>query len=386
MKIDWRDDFAAARNALADIARARYGRNPYLLWLDSDEEILSWPGRDWSRETAPWLLLQIQDSAPMTPRPSARLRRNDGSLIWRHAIHEMLESTAPGTTAPPELLPGAALRHHGYEGDEAIAAKLMRNHRITAAERLRGRDYLYLWVEEARYSQAFGKGAAMAWSKVYNHPDAAPRQPGGIDLRVEAAAALCEFANSAPAEQLLDANPLILGLHLAIFRGQTGRGEKIDAERLDFVAHCAAMGLADWRYSYPRALVGATREMIMAFVTQTAEAADDGDAAAGAPAPGRLVEEGGMNSRFMQNENFDAEILGEDLVLMNNKTREVLTLNPTARAVWESLDGRPSGDEIAEAFEGVFPDIDKAALRRDIIQTIEHFLASGLASETGDAA
>ena len=151
MKIDWRDDFAAARNALADIARARYGRNPYLLWLDSDEEILSWPGRDWSRETAPWLLLQIQDSAPMTPRPSARLQRNDGSLIWRHAIHEMLESTAPGTTAPPELLPGAALRHHGYEGDEAIAAKLMRNHRITAAERLRGRDYLYLWVEEARY-------------------------------------------------------------------------------------------------------------------------------------------------------------------------------------------------------------------------------------------
>jgi hypothetical protein len=93
-----------------------------------------------------------------------------------------------------------------------------------------------------------------------------------------------------------------------------------------------------------------------------------------------------MNSRFMQNENFDAEILGEDLVLMNNKTREVLTLNPTARAVWESLDGRPSVDEIAEAFEGVFPDIDKAALRRDIIQTIEHFLASGLASETGDAA
>ncbi len=226
----------------------------------------------------------------------------------------------------------------------------------------------------------------MAWSKVYNHPDAAPRQPGGIDLRVEAAAALCEFANSAPAEQLLDANPLILGLHLAILRGQTGRGEKIDAERLDFVAHCAAMGLADWRYSYPRALVGATREVIMAFITQTAEAADDGDAAAGAPAPGRLVEEGGMNSRFMQNENFDAEILGEDLVLMNNKTREVLTLNPTARAVWESLDGRPSVDEIAEAFEGVFPDIDKAALRRDIIQTIEHFLASGLASETGDAA
>ena len=386
VSIEWRDDFAAARNALADIARARHGENPYLLWLDSDEEITSWPERDWSAETAPWWLLQIQDSAALTPRPIARLQRNDGSLRWRYAIHEMLESTAPHGSAAPELLPGEALCHHGYESDEAIAAKIKRNHRIVAAERRRGRDYLYLWVEEARYAAAFGTGAAMAWSKVFNHPDAAPRQPGGIDLRVEAAEALCEFGSSAPAEQLLNSNPLILSLHLAILRGQTARGENIDAERLNFVAQCTSKGLGDSRYSYPRAILGATREAIMAFVAQSAEAANDGKKAPGATAPGRNDEEGGMDGRFMQNENFDAEILGEDLVLMNNETREVLTLNPTARAVWEALDGRPSIDEIAEAFEGVFPDIDKAALRRDIIQTIEHFLASGLASETGDAA
>ena len=71
---------------------------------------------------------------------------------------------------------------------------------------------------------------------------------------------------------------------------------------------------------------------------------------------------------------------------MNNETREVLTLNPTARAVWEALDGEPSVEEIAEAFEGVYPDIDKAALRQDITRTIEHFVAAGLAVKTGDAA
>ena len=218
----------------------------------------------------------------------------------------------------------------------------------------------------------------MAWSKVFNHADAAPRQTGGIDLRVEAAEALCEYGNSAPAEQLLAGNANILSLHLAILRGQSRRGETIDAERLDFVAQCTSAGLGDWRYSYPRALLGATRQEILALVTETVEAAPPS-------APGKFEWEGGMMSRFIQNENFDAEILGDDLVLMNNETREVLTLNPTARAVWEALDGEPSVEEIAEAFEGVYPDIDKAALRQDITRTIEHFVAAGLAVKTGDA-
>lgn len=384
VRIDWRDDFAAARNALAEIAQARRAHSPYLLWLDSDEEILSWPAHDWSAETAPWLLLQIKDSAPLTPRPSARLQRNDGSLRWRNAIHEMLEYTASGSTAPPELLAGALLRHHGYDDDEAIAAKIKRNHAIVRAERSRGRDYLYLWVEEARYAAAFGGGAAMAWSKVFNHPDAAPRFPGGIDLRVEAAEALCEFGNSAPAEELLKDNPYILSLHLAILRGQSTRGETIDDERLNFVAHCTGAGSGDWRYSYPQALLGATREAIRALATQATETAQTSGKAA--RALGRTNLESAMQSRFIQNEEFDTEILGEDLVLMNSKTLEVLTLNPTAHAVWEALDGRPSVEEIAEAFEEVFPDIDKAALRSDIIRTIDHFVSSGLALKTEDAA
>lgn len=384
VRIDWRDDFAAARNALAEIAQSQSAHNPFLLWLDSDEEILSWPAHDWSAETAPWLLLQIHDSAALTPRPSARLQRNDGSLRWRNAIHEMLKSTAPDRTAPPELLAGALLRHHGYDDDQAIAAKLKRNHTIVGAERRRGRDYLYLWVEEARYAAAFGDGAAMAWSKVFNHPEAAPRFPGGIDLRVEAAEALCEFGNSAPAEALLDGNPYILSLHLAILRGQSARGETIDDQRLGFVAHCTGARLGDWRYSYPQALSGATRETIRALVTQATETAQGSGKAARAPVRTNL--EDGMQSRFIQNEDFDAEILGEDLVLMNNKTLEVLTLNPTARAVWESLDDQPSVEEIAEAFEAVFPDIDKAALRSDIIRTIDHFVSSGLALKKEDAA
>jgi len=382
--IAWRDDFAAARNELAAIAQTRHASHPFLLWLDSDEEIMSWPAHDWRQESAPWLLVQIQDSAAMTPRPSARLQRNDTSLRWCYAIHEMLESTAPERPQPPAPLAGVLLSHHGYEDDAVIAAKIKRNHAIVEAERRRGRDYLYLWVEEARFAEAFGKGAAMAWTKVFNHPDAAPREPGDIDLRVEAAEALCAFGNSAPAEELLAGNPHILSLHLAILRGQSARGESIDAERLDFLAHCGEAGLGDWRYSYPRAVLGATRDEIRALATQPTEIAQTGGTAAGAVE--QAIWESGMQSRFMQNEGFDAETLGEDLVLMNNKTQEVLTLNPTARAVWEALDGRPNVAEIAEAFEEVFPDIDKAELRADITRTIDHFVTSGLAVKTEDAA
>ncbi len=45
--IEWRGDFATARNQLADFARKQYGDHRYLLWLDSDEELISWLARDW---------------------------------------------------------------------------------------------------------------------------------------------------------------------------------------------------------------------------------------------------------------------------------------------------------------------------------------------------
>lgn len=54
--------------------------------------------------------------------------------------------------------------------------------------------------------------------------------------------------------------------------------------------------------------------------------------------------------------------------------------------MWEALDGRPNVAEIAEAFEEIFPDIDKAELRADITRTIDHFVTSGLAVKTEDAA
>ncbi len=378
--IDWQNDFAAARNQLAEFARRQYAHHPYLLWIDSDEELISWPEWDWKRETAAWFSLQIQDSADLTPRPIIRLHRNDGSLSWRHAVHESLYATAPPGPAPAEPLAGAALRHHGYGDDRTITAKLRRNHDIVVAERRQGRDYLYLWVEEARHAEAFGTGATMAWSNVFNHPDAAPRHAGAIDQRVEAAESLCVFGNSAPALQLLAANPLILRLQLAVLSAQYAAGETIDGARLDYLADCVRAGLGDERYSYPRALLGASRAQILALVEEMSKIFSQNI---------KMVKVDGeteMTGRFRQSEDHDAEILDDDLILMNNQTREVLTLNPTARAVWELLEEGLGRDEIGDAFHEAFPDMDGAVLGKDIDRTLAHLLTSGLISHDEDVA
>jgi hypothetical protein len=85
-----------------------------------------------------------------------------------------------------------------------------------------------------------------------------------------------------------------------------------------------------------------------------------------------------MTCQFIKSDDYDADILGDDLVLMNNKTREVLTLNPTARAVWDMLEEDLSQEEIREAFESAFADIDSAILHKDINRTLDHLLTSGL--------
>ena len=188
---------------------------------------------------------------------------------------------------------------------------------------------------------------------------------------------MCVFGNNAPALQLLAANPLILSLQLAVLGAQQGAGEAIDTARLDFLSHRARAGLGDWRYSYPRALLGASREQVVALVKQMADEISESNMSATGNKVKQGEGEGNMTGRFTQS---------DDLVLMNNKTREVLTLNPTARAVWELLEDGLSRDEIGEAFAEAFPDVDSDILGKNVNQTLEHLLGSGLIMRDGNAA
>jgi hypothetical protein len=362
--IPWQDDFAAARNALAADANARY-----LLWLDSDEILDRFPAADWSAEQAPWLAVTIEDRADMAPRAIVRIQRNDGRARWQHAVHEELvlnERETPGTL---RILEGALIRHSGYDDDAVIAAKLARNARIVAAERAKGRDYYALALEEARLAEARGPAALAAWRAAFAHPDGAPRQPGGYDRRVEAARALADAGESAPAKQLLAANPAIADLHLALLEADYRATGRFDDARLDTLAALITQGSADLRYAYPAALRDAGRDRIIAWIKEANDAEPGESTTRSAPM---------SDSLYHRSEQCDQETLEGDLIVMNTENFEVVTLNETAQAVWEVLANPVDVEDIVAIFAEAFPAMERDELRGDIESTLQTLLDAEL--------
>ncbi|MBT6442679.1 MAG: PqqD family protein [Alphaproteobacteria bacterium] len=91
-----------------------------------------------------------------------------------------------------------------------------------------------------------------------------------------------------------------------------------------------------------------------------------------------------MDTRYRRSEHIDMETLGDELILMNADSREVVTLNSTAQALWECLEDEISGTEIMAIFSELYPDVAAAALEQDIAATLTRLRTAGLieASET----
>ncbi len=84
---------------------------------------------------------------------------------------------------------------------------------------------------------------------------------------------------------------------------------------------------------------------------------------------------------FRRVEHFDEEEFEDDLVVMNRETKAVVTLNPTARVMWDALAEQVSVDVIAGLFAEVFPNADGEAIRNDIEATLAELLEAELVSE-----
>lgn len=367
--IPWHDHFGDARNALT-----RHARGRYLLWLDSDEELATLPERDWRTLEEPIYAVLIEDHADLAPREALRIVRNDGAVRWRGALHETPRTaTRPkGWRAP--LLEGLLIRHHGYADEAAIEASLERNRCIVEAERRKGRDDFVLALEEARYAEAFGRGAALLWLRAFNHPKAAPSAPGGYDRRAEPARLLCEHGLTAPALAVLAGNAAIVDLHLALLEAGYRERRTIDDERLVTLMRLLGSGQADTRYSWPKALKDASRDRIIAFVREAAVPAGR----RGVENTGRHGAGAAMGTTYRRCKAYDSETLDDELVVMNTESGAVVTLNPTAQAIWQALESGASAEELQAAFRETFPRIAPERLEGDIAATLDRLLAAGL--------
>jgi len=380
VEIGWDNDFSVARNALAAAARQHLSAArdvTYALWLDSDEELAEWPSASWPPIHADWFNLPLQDRADLTPRAATRLQRLDASLTWRGAIHERLVRTkaANTTIAEPQMLSGALIIHHGYKDDAIVEAKIQRNAFMahqSKAQTLDPTSALIISLTNARATTGTGDEAAEAWRRVFDHPAAQPAKADSIDRRVEAALSLCAAGDTGPAGQVLERNPRILSLQFAVLQADYRRTGKVDTTRLAFIQKCLDTNCADPRYSYSRALLGADEARLRALAMDDTDAPDDNRT------------DSDMDTRYRRSERIDMETLGDELILMNADSREVVTLNSTAQALWECLEDEISGTEVLAIFGELFPDVATTALAQDIAVTLTRLRTAGLieASET----
>ena len=267
--IEWRDDFADARNQLAGAVASSDLAGDYLLWIDSDEELIGFPA-DGPELSGPCLGTMIIDRKGMRPRPVLRLQRRDPLDAWYQAIHEVL----PVGRTRLSLVQSILLRHDGYDDPVVMKAKRERNRRIVERETAAGRDYYALALERARLAE---DGAAfMLWLRAFNHPRAGPGDAGAYDPRVEPAEVLCALGYTAPALTLLEDNPAIVPLQLAVLAADRGAKGALDEARLaHVVALLSSSGRGDARYPYPAALEGSTCGQVIAWVGSVTANRDD---------------------------------------------------------------------------------------------------------------
>lgn len=248
--IPWLDHFAMARNLLLDRVEA-----DLVLWLDADEELEAFAMPDLAGRPEQAFGVWIEDHPDLTARPVARLHRKAPGVRWVGAVHELIATADEGD---PPILDGILIRHHGYLDPALVAAKVERNHRIAVREAERGDTDYALVLEHARWLAFRGEASFTAWLEVFNHRDARPAAPGGIDRRIEAAEALCAMGYTTPAKLILAETPGIVPLRLALLAAEP------DEAGIAALESDLAAGRIDPRYAMPKALAepGAVRRRL----------------------------------------------------------------------------------------------------------------------------
>lgn len=376
-RIIWLDDFAAARNDLLDRMESE---RRYLLWIDSDEEILCCPS------VAPadndTMLFDIKKSEKMglTAGRRALLHRNVPAIRWIGSIHERLALTSGDPLPPLISMHGFAVLHHGYEDNTTVLDKLSRNATIAECALETGSDYPGATLSIARKQAAHGQATARDWIAVYKSTEAFARSNGYPPfLCWEAAAVLAYCGYTKPAERLSAQNPLILPLQLSLLVSGFARTGIIELARFDLLFSCLARFLWDERFPFDSSLIGATRQEIADYI------ATEADRLGWRKAPSRVETREAPMARqtiFTQCSGILLETFEDDTLLLSPETHRVVSLNATGKIFWDALAGGVSIEDCV----GMLGEASGAPLSMEALAQIEQFfqdlLDSGMVRET----
>jgi ribosomal protein L11 methylase PrmA len=247
-QIDWRDDFADARNQLAGLIDA-----DWLLWIDADEELAAFDATEIAGLQAPVAAVWLNDRRGYTARWVLRLQRLGTDARWAEAL---------------VALDGIRFDSFASENSQQAQQDRSRLGDVAARAEATGTDGFAVALLNARSAEAkeHGSVAFMAWVRAFNHVQGGPSMVEGPDPRVEVAEWLCTYDYMTPALLLLDANSDIANLRFQVLTSILWSEDRFDENHFVAVAERLAGESFDRRYGAPHELIGVGRPKLCAAV------------------------------------------------------------------------------------------------------------------------
>jgi len=346
--ICWENDFAKAKNSF--FSRVK---NPFILWIDSDEELFSFPKIDWNKLQENIFYIRHQFNSRFTPRICSQMHRNHPDIFWERKIHEYI-TTKHDALYLSRFLSSVVIRHHGYEDQTTMMQKHARNLHIAESDEQHEKSYVVNLVR-LRNELASGQFDFLAWLNCY----AWAKRETNLNRAVthhefEPALRLCMAGYARPAQECALINPTHILIQLALLTYDYKYNKKIDEDRLLFIETCLTEGLYDVYEDLPHTLLGADANKILSYIKVWANEWKDS-----VMNNYEWVEQKEIifnnNIQLIRNDCISEENFHPDVLLMNMETKKVVVLNTASSILWQMLAPTIAWYELHEILQQVYP-------------------------------
>lgn len=85
-----------------------------------------------------------------------------------------------------------------------------------------------------------------------------------------------------------------------------------------------------------------------------------------------------MTTTYRRISHFDCEDLEGELVIMESKSRAIVTLNPAGRFIWDAIENPATAAELEVAFGNAHPQLDDASIGQHIRAVLDDLITAEL--------